>query len=66
MKTNIKTITITIPSQEVLNLINHTPALRNLSKLSLKIGENIENVNYFQYSQLKRMYSLIGCTINEN
>ena len=65
MKRNIKTIRITIPNEIVLNRIKNTPALRNLSRLELRVGKNIENVNHAQYEQAKRMFPVCGCTVED-
>ena len=63
MKTNIKTVKIVIPNENILKRINSTPTLKRLSKLNLMVGENIENVNHYQFSEMQRMYPIIGVEI---
>jgi hypothetical protein len=65
MSQNVKTIKIIVPSEAVLKKINNTPALKNLSRLVLKVGENTERVNHYQFNQIMRMYPIIGCNISE-
>jgi len=62
---NTKTVKITIPNEVVLKRINSTPALSRLSRLTLKVGENIENVNHFQFSEQMRMLPIVGVAIEE-
>ena len=62
---NIKTVKITIPNEVVLRKINNTPTLSRLSRLSLKVGENIENVNHYQFSEQMRMFPIAGVEIQE-
>ena len=49
----------------ILKRINSTPALNRLSRLNLQVGVNIENVNHTQYSDMKRLYELLGVTVEE-
>ena len=63
MKANIKTVTILISSVEILKKINSTPALKNLTRSNLVVGENTENVNHYQYAQILRMYPIVGCVL---
>ena len=65
MKPNVKTICITVPNEAILKRLNSTPTLRNATRLSLKVGDNIERVNHFQFSKMMRMYPLVGCEIKE-
>jgi hypothetical protein len=62
---NIKFIKILIPNDLILKKINSTPALKNLTRLALKVGENIENVNHYQFSQLMRMFPIAGAFVEE-
>lgn len=62
---NVKTVKITIPNEQILNRINSTPTFSRLSRLKLKVGENIENVNHAQFSDMNRLYPLVGVTIEE-
>ena len=48
-----------------LKKINNTPALKNLSRLILRVGENLENVNHFQFNEQMRMFPLAGAKIEE-
>lgn len=63
MKTNIKTIKIIIPNEIILNRINTTPTLKRLSKLNLIVGENEERVNHFQFSEMNRMFPILGIQV---
>jgi hypothetical protein len=65
MSQNVKTIKIIVPNEEVLKKINNTPTLKNLSRLVLNVGENIERVNHYQFSQIMRMFPIVGCNISE-
>jgi hypothetical protein len=65
MKKNVKTVKIIIPNKNILERINTTPAFQKLSRLELIVGENIEKVNNFQYSEQKRMFPIIGVTVEE-
>ena len=62
---NVKTVKITIPNEQLLRKINSTPSLNRLSRLALKVGENIENVNHTQFADMVRIYPLIGVTVEE-
>lgn len=64
-KQNIKTVKITIPNEIILKKIISTPALNRLSRLILKVGENIENVNHFQFAEQMRMFPIAGVKIEE-
>ena len=64
-KQNVKTVKITIPNEIVLKRINSTPALNRLSRLILKVGENVENVNHFQFAEQMRMFPIAGVKIEE-
>ena len=65
MKTNIKRVKIVMPSDPILKRVNSTPALKRLSRLNLVVGENFENVNHYQFSEMKRMYPILGIEIIE-
>ena len=62
---NIKTVKITIPNEEILKRINSTPTFSRLSRLKLKVGENVENVNHKQYADMKRLYPMMGVSVEE-
>ena len=62
---NIKTVKITIPSEEILKRLNSTPTFSRLSRLKLKVGENLENVNHKQYADMKRLYPMMGVSVEE-
>jgi hypothetical protein len=64
-KKNIKTIEIIVPNELILDKIVKTPTFAKLSKMKLKVGSNVENVNHYQYSNMVRLYSLIGVKVNE-
>ncbi len=53
--TNIKTIVIYIPTEAHLRRILSTPALKQLFRGSLIVGDNTMNVNHYTYSQIERM-----------
>ena len=63
--TNVKKVKITIPNEVILKRIISTPALNRLSKIKLQVGENIENVNHFQFSNMIRMYPILNVGIIE-
>lgn len=62
---NIKTVKITVPNEQILKRLNSTPAFNRLTRLKLKVGENIENVNHTQFADMVRLYPLIGVDIEE-
>ena len=62
---NIKTVMITIPSEQILKRVNSTPALNRLSRQKLQVGQNVENVNHTQFADMLRIYPLIGVTVVE-
>jgi len=55
MKKNVKEITVTVPSEAHLKRINSTPALKNLFRNGLVVGDNLLRVNHFNYSEINRM-----------
>ena len=65
VKRNVKTVKITIPNEQILKRINSTPALNRLSRLALKVGANIENVNHTQFADMVRLYPILGVTVEE-
>ena len=67
MKTrkNIKTVKIIVPNDRVLNRLNSTPTFSRLSRLRLNVGENIENVNHKQFSDMNRLYPMINVSVEE-
>ena len=62
---NVKTVKITIPNERALKKATSIPAFKWLSRLKLKVGENIENVNHFQFSEMKRLYPMIDIDVEE-
>ncbi len=62
---NIKKVSITIPSEVILKKVTSTPTFSCLSRLKLVVGENIENVNHKQFSDMVRLYPLLGIEIKE-
>lgn len=65
MKANIKQVKIVIPNETILKRVNSTPTLKRLSRLNFIVGENIENVNHYQFSEMQRMYPILGIEIIE-
>jgi hypothetical protein len=64
-KRNIKTVKITIPNEKILKRVNTTPTFSRLSRLTLKVGENIENVNHKQFFDMIRLFPLLGISVEE-
>lgn len=62
---NIKTVKITVPNEIALKKATTIPTFKNLTRLKLNVGENIEKVNHYQYSAMMRMYPMIGITVEE-
>ena len=62
---NIKTVCINIPNEIALKKCKQVPTFKNLSRLDLVIGDNIENVNHTLYANMKRLYPLIGVTVTD-
>lgn len=62
---NTKSITIEVPSQQILNRINSIPTFNRLSRLSLKVGKNTEVVNHKQYADMVRLFPLINVKVYE-
>jgi hypothetical protein len=65
MATNIKTVKITVPNEIILKKVNSTPVFQRLVRNKLKVGENIENVNHYQYSEILRMFTIAGCKVED-
>lgn len=63
---NKKEITINVPNEQVLIKLNSTPTFNRLSRLNLKVGDNIEVVNHKQFADMIRLYPLIGVKVYEN
>jgi len=64
-KSNLKTVKIIIPNDAVLKRVNSTPALKKLSRLDLVVGDNIEKVNHFQFSEMQRLYPVLNIELIE-
>lgn len=62
---NVKTVKITVPDQAALRLAKTTPVFKQLTRLDLKVGENIENVNHKQFYDMQRMYPMIRIEVEE-
>ena len=65
MKKNVKKVLIHVPNEKILKRLNNTPSLKRLTRLTLKVGDNIEHVNHFQFSEQKRIYPIAGVTYKE-
>ncbi|NCB03040.1 MAG: hypothetical protein EOM67_12865 [Spirochaetia bacterium] len=65
MKANVKAIRIFVPSEAIANKIKATPALKRLTRQTLKAGDNYEVVNHKQFSDIQRLLPIIGCNIYE-
>jgi hypothetical protein len=64
-KRNVKTVKIIVPDQAALRLAKTTPVFKQLTRLDLKVGENIENVNHKQFYDMQRMYPMIRIEVEE-
>lgn len=64
-KRNVKKVRITIPNSHVLRIVRTTPLFQRLTKLKLQLGENIEQVNHYQFSEQIRMFPIIGAKVEE-
>jgi hypothetical protein len=64
-KQNIKKVKITIPNDSILKLVTTTPIFKRLTKLKLVLGENIEQVNHYQFAEQIRMFPIAGVEIEE-
>ena len=62
---NVKEISINIPNEQILKRVMSTPTLNRLVRTELKVGQNIERVNHKQYSDIVRLYPMLGIEINE-
>lgn len=62
---NVKTVKIIVPCEIILRKVKTTPALNRLTRLNLQVGENIERVNHYQFSELMRIYPIAGCEVIE-
>ena len=62
---NIKTVKIIVPNERVLKRLNSTPTFNRLSRLKLKVGENVENVNHKQFSDMNGLYPMINVSVEE-
>lgn len=63
---NVKTVIIEIPNAQILKRLNSTPTFSRLSKLNLQVGKNRENVNHKTYSDMLRLYPLLGVWVYED
>tara|TARA_R110000868_G_scaffold203612_3_gene451520 strand:- start:515 stop:718 length:204 start_codon:yes stop_codon:yes gene_type:complete len=62
---NTKKISIDIPSESVLKRVLTTPTFNRLSRVKLIVGKNIETVNHAQFSDMQRLYPLLGIKITQ-
>jgi hypothetical protein len=62
---NVKEISINIPNEHILKRVMSTPTLNRLVRTELKVGQNIERVNHKQYSDIMRLYPMLGIEITE-
>jgi len=62
---NIKTVSIKVNCPKILKRVNSTPTFQRLTRKPLQIGANIERVNHKQYSDMLRLYSLLGIEVKE-
>ena len=59
MGKNVKQVKITVPSEQILKRLNSISTFNRLSRLKLKVGENIEMVNHkFDLEEFFRIASL--------
>jgi hypothetical protein len=59
----MKSVTINIPTEEVLNNINTMFRYKMLKELNLILGDNIKELNRFFF--IKRKCERVGATIEE-
>ena len=64
MRNTIK-VKISIPNEIVLNRLRTTPTFQRLTRISLKLGENFETVNHFQYSEQVRLFTIAGAVVEK-
>ena len=64
-RSSTKQIVIYIPNDIILKRLVTTPTFNRLSRQKLKVGENIETVNMKQYSDMVRLYPIIGVSVRE-
>lgn len=64
-KRNVKTVKITVPNEESLRMFNKSPSTKWVTRLNLEVGENIERVNHYQFSQQKRVFPYFGIKVEE-
>ena len=65
MSRNTKKVLITVPCEQIAKRANSTPTFKNLSRLTLRQGDNIETVNHFTFSQMLRLYPLLNIKVIE-
>jgi hypothetical protein len=64
MKNTIN-VKISIPNEMVLKRLLFTPVFQRLTKIKLKLGDNFETVNHFQYSEQVRLFTIGGATVEK-
>ena len=62
---NTKKVNINVPNERILKRLNSTPTFNRLSRLKLKVGDNVETVNHKQYADMARLYPLINVNLTE-
>jgi hypothetical protein len=62
---NVKTVKIIVPNENALRLFKRTPVFLRLTRLDLRVGENVERVNHYQFSEQMRMFPMIGIKVEE-
>lgn len=62
---NTKKIKYVIDHPKRVKLFNSTPAFRELVRKDAKLGENIETVNHYQYSQILKMFPRLNIQVSE-
>ena len=59
-------VLINVPSEAILKRLNSTPTFSRLSRINLKVGQNKETVNHKQFSDMLRLYQLLGVTVHKD
>jgi hypothetical protein len=64
-KKNIKTVKYNIPNVAILRRMQTTPTFKNLTRIELKVGDNIENVNHYTFSQMEKLFPLLDVSVED-
>lgn len=62
---NTKKIKYVIDHPKRVKRFNSTPAFRELVRKDAQLGENIEVVNHYQYSQILKMFPSLNIKVTE-